>query len=111
VQIYAATNGYLDRITVEKVERFLGGLTESVHGNEPELLKKIAGGDWSDETQKGVEAAVQQYAEDFGFDLDEEGHPLDEEGDEPRLQARREGESESESVEPEEQKEEEAVPA
>jgi F-type H+/Na+-transporting ATPase subunit alpha len=83
VQIYAATNGYLDRIVVDKVERFLTGLTESVRGNEPELLKKIAEGDWSDETQNAVDDAVGQYAEDFGFDLDEEGHPV-EEGEEER---------------------------
>src|SRR5207302_6963345 len=46
IQIYAATNGYLDRIVVDKVERFLADLTDSVGGNEPELLKKIAEGDW-----------------------------------------------------------------
>src|SRR5213078_2897456 len=34
VQIYAATNGYLDRITVDRVERFLRGLTDLVRGNE-----------------------------------------------------------------------------
>ena len=84
VQIYAATNGYLDRILVEKVDKFLEGLTESVRGNEPELLKKIAGGDWCDETQSGVDEAVQRYAEDFGFDLDEEGHPLEDSEDVPR---------------------------
>ena len=78
IQIYAATNGYLDRIVVDKVERFLADLTDSVRGNEPELLKKIAEGDWSDETQGQVEKAVERFAEDFGFDLDEEGHPLDE---------------------------------
>jgi F-type H+/Na+-transporting ATPase subunit alpha len=81
IQIYAATNGYLDRIVVDKVERFLADLTDSVRGNEPELLKKIAEGDWSDETQNSVERAVRQFAEDFGFDLDEEGHPLDEDVD------------------------------
>jgi F-type H+-transporting ATPase subunit alpha len=78
VQIYAATNGYLDRIVVDKIERFLDGLTDAVRSAEPELLKKIASGDWSDETQNAVESAVEQYAEDFGFDLDEEGHPLEE---------------------------------
>ena len=57
-QIYAATNGYLDRIIVDKVEKFLTGVAESVRGNEPELLKKIAGGDWSDETQTALEEAV-----------------------------------------------------
>jgi F-type H+-transporting ATPase subunit alpha len=83
VQIYAATNGYLDRITVEKVDKFLAGLNDFARGNEPELLGKIAGGDWSDETQSAIEKAVQRYAEDFGFDLDEEGHPLEESDDEP----------------------------
>jgi F-type H+-transporting ATPase subunit alpha len=78
VQIYAATNGYLDRIVVGKVEKFLRELTGSVRGNEPETLKKIAEGDWSDETQKAVDTAVSQFAEDFGYDLDEEGLPLEE---------------------------------
>jgi F-type H+/Na+-transporting ATPase subunit alpha len=81
IQIYAATNGYLDRIVVDKVEKFLREVTDSVRGNEPELLKKIADGDWSDETQSQVDQAVQQFTEDFGFDLDEEGHPLDDGGD------------------------------
>src|SRR5215472_10332023 len=36
VQIFAATNGYVDRINVEKVPRFLENLSESVRGNEPE---------------------------------------------------------------------------
>src|SRR5690349_13666750 len=81
IQIYAATNGYLDRIVVDKVERFLADLTDSVRGNEPELLQKIAESDWSDETQGQVEKAVERFADDFGFDLDEEGHPLDEGGD------------------------------
>src|SRR6202042_1519575 len=50
VQIYAATNGYLDRIDVDKVERFLAGLSDSVHASSSEVLEKIAEGDWSDET-------------------------------------------------------------
>ena len=78
VQIYAATNGYLDRINVDRVEHFLAGLSDSVKAGQPELLEKIAGGDWSDDTVSELDAAVKQYAEDFGYDLDEEGHPLDE---------------------------------
>jgi F-type H+-transporting ATPase subunit alpha len=79
IQIYAATNGYLDRIVVDKVERFLADLTDYVRAQEPELMKKIAGGDWSDGTVESVEKVVKQFAADFGYDLDEEGHPLDEE--------------------------------
>jgi F-type H+-transporting ATPase subunit alpha len=106
VQIYAATNGYLDRIVVEKVDRFLTGLTENVRGGEPELLKKIAGGDWSDEVQNAVDKAVGQFAEDFGFDLDEEGHPLEDDHDEPRSRDRDSG-----ADEPAEEEDQEAVPA
>src|SRR5580692_9439634 len=38
-QIYAATNGYLDRILVDKVDRFLADLADNVRAGEPELLK------------------------------------------------------------------------
>jgi F-type H+-transporting ATPase subunit alpha len=109
IQIYAATNGYLDRINVDKVERFLEELTESVRGNEPELLKKIAEGDWDDSTQQAVDKAVARFAEDFGFDLDEEGHPLDD-GDEPPPRGNRD-DGRSGEAEPAEDKEEQAVPA
>jgi F-type H+-transporting ATPase subunit alpha len=78
IQIFAATNGYLDRIVVDKVEKFLEGLVDSVRASAGQLLEKIAGGDWSDETQSAADDAVKQYAEDFGYDLDEEGHPMEE---------------------------------
>src|SRR6201996_167749 len=71
VQIYAATNGYIDRIKVDKVDRFLADLTDSLRGSEPELLDKIGDGDWSDEIQSQLEKAVESFADDFGYDLDE----------------------------------------
>ena len=116
IQIYAATNGYLDRIVVDKVERFLADLTDSVRGNEPELLQKIAEGDWSDETQGQVEKAVERFADDFGFDLDEEGHPLDEGDDDDRGGPRRDeasssDEGEEDQEESESEKEEAGAPA
>jgi F-type H+/Na+-transporting ATPase subunit alpha len=107
-QIYAATNGYLDRILTEKVEKFLTLLTESLRGNEAELLKKIAGGDWSDATREALDQAIGTFAEDFGYDLDEEGHPI-EEGDapEPRRRSQPSGErQEEEEAESDEQEEE-----
>jgi F-type H+/Na+-transporting ATPase subunit alpha len=76
-QIYAATNGFVDRITLERVPKFLTDLIESIRGNEPELLKTIAGGDWSDETQDKLKASIGRFGEDFGHDLDEEGHPVE----------------------------------
>jgi F-type H+-transporting ATPase subunit alpha len=99
IQVYAATNGYLDRILVDKVDRFLADLTDYMRGNEAELLQKLAGGDWSDETQKAVESAVSTFAEDFGFDLDEEGHPLEEDGDERSSRRSRDDENRGEDEE------------
>jgi F-type H+-transporting ATPase subunit alpha len=107
VQIYAATNGYLDRIAVDKVERFLRDLTASVRANQPEVLEKVAAGDWDESTQSAVEAAVAQFAKDFGYDLDEEGHPLEDEDESDRATQPPEIASEA----PADEKEEEAVPA
>ncbi len=78
IQIYAATSGFLDRILAARVPEFLAELTERCHAEHGELRTKIAGGDWSEETQKGVHDAVETFARDFGYDLDEEGHPLEE---------------------------------
>ncbi|MBV9836754.1 MAG: F0F1 ATP synthase subunit alpha, partial [Solirubrobacterales bacterium] len=122
VQIYAATNGYLDRIKTEKVASFLADLTDSVKGNEPELLKQIADGDWSEETESQIGDAVERFAEDFGFDLDEEGHPLEDEEEQEEPPARGEEQQqdggqpeaqdgEERKEEEKEQEEEEAVPA
>jgi F-type H+-transporting ATPase subunit alpha len=77
-QIYAATNGFLDRINVDRVPDFLDGMTERLRSQHPDMLAKIAGGDWSEETQKELHDAVEAYAQDFGYDLDEEGQPLEE---------------------------------
>jgi F-type H+-transporting ATPase subunit alpha len=77
VQIYAATNGFVDRINVDRVEHFLSGLSDAMKASSAELLEKIAGGDWSDETVSELNDAVKQYTEDFGYDLDEEGHPME----------------------------------
>src|SRR5438270_718561 len=62
VQIFAATNGYLDRINVERVTEFLMELTERMHAQHGDVREKIAGGDWSEETQKAVDDAVSTFA-------------------------------------------------
>jgi F-type H+/Na+-transporting ATPase subunit alpha len=79
IQVFAATNGFVDRITVERVPTFLADLISAMHARYRELREKIAGGDWSQETQDAVRAAVAEFADDFGYDLDEEGQPLEDE--------------------------------
>jgi F-type H+-transporting ATPase subunit alpha len=77
IQIYAATAGFLDRIDADRVPEFLAELVERCHAQYADLRSKIASGDWSDETQKGLHDAVEAFAADFGYDLDEEGQPLE----------------------------------
>src|SRR5215216_3409034 len=101
--VFAATNGYVDRIREERVPEFHEQLVGRLRAEASDLLEKISGGDWSDETQTRLEEIVAEFADDFGYDLDEEGKPLDEEIEvDDRRRAEEEGERETE---------EEAAPA
>jgi F-type H+-transporting ATPase subunit alpha len=77
IQVFAATNGFVDRIRTDRVPEFLDQLTDRFHSEYDELLAKIRESDWSDETQDAIRKAVAEFADDFGYDLDEEGQPLD----------------------------------
>jgi F-type H+/Na+-transporting ATPase subunit alpha len=96
-QVYAATNGFVDRIDVDRIGEFLEGLSQRARSENPELLDKIGGGDWSDETQKGLRDLIATYADDFGYDLDEEGQPLSE-GESDRVKARPTGDTPASDV-------------
>ena len=76
--IFAATNGYVDRVAEERVPEFHEQLVGRLRAEAKDLLEKIGGGDWSDETQKRLTEIVAEFADDFGYDLDEEGKPIDE---------------------------------
>jgi F-type H+-transporting ATPase subunit alpha len=77
--VYAATNGFLDRIAADRVGEFHEGLVERLHADAKDTLEKMRDGDWSDETQEALRNSIEQFADDFGYDLDEEGQPLSEE--------------------------------
>jgi F-type H+-transporting ATPase subunit alpha len=86
VQVFAATNGFLDRIKTERVPEFLDQLQDRFHSEHEDLLSKIADGDWGDDTQEAVRNGVAEFADDFGYDLDEEGHPLEDRDETTREQ-------------------------
>jgi F-type H+-transporting ATPase subunit alpha len=115
--VYAATNGFLDRIDANRVPEFNQGLVERVHAETSDALKKIAEGDWSDETQKALDDTIAQYAEDFGYDLDEEGHALTDEqaiqegGRRSRDESEDSGDEDSDDETQERESEEEEEPA
>ena len=79
LQVYAATNGFLDRITVDRVPDVPRRPDVArAHAQHAELRAKIAAGDWSDETQAARRRRRSTSSpSDFGYDLDEEGEPID----------------------------------
>ena len=77
--VYAATNGFLDRINADRVPEFNRALVERLHADAGDKLKAIKGGDWSDDTQGGLRSSIEQFADDFGYDLDEDGQPMTDE--------------------------------
>ncbi len=102
--IYAATQGHLDRISADRVEDFQAELVDRVRSASEDTLTKIADGDWSDEVQKELDKVITQFAEDFGYDLDEEGNPLAED-DEDAATSRSRNNKKDEDEDREEEKE------
>jgi F-type H+/Na+-transporting ATPase subunit alpha len=101
VVIFAATNGFLDRISVDRVAEFHEALVSRMHADYADLLKRIAGGDWDDDVESELREAVADFADDFGYDLDEDGMPSDE-GDDARAPAAAETGAEDEDADEDE---------
>jgi F-type H+/Na+-transporting ATPase subunit alpha len=102
VQVFAATESFLDRLRLERVSEFLLGLTERMHAQHGELLARIGAGEWSQEIQQQLHDAVSAFAVDFGYDLDEEGQPMEDEEPPPLATPSRPLEQESTAPEGEE---------
>ena len=96
VQVYAATNGFLDRIDVDKVGKFNEDLLSRLRSDSSEVLGKIKDGDWKDDTQSALKDAISRFAEDFGYDLDEDGVPDD--GSKPENRPQNEETEQAEGV-------------
>jgi len=99
--IYSGTSGYLDRIKVDRIREFHQFMRERVHSDYEDLMKKIAEGDWEEETESALSDAIKDAIDDFGPDFDEEGNPL-EEGESDRVREGSDVGSEDKSEEREE---------
>ena len=95
--IFAATRGYVDRIELGRVEEFMTQLQERVRSDAKEAMDAIKDGDWSDGTQEKLESTIKQFAEDFGYDLDEEGQPLSDDAEDAATSRARNKDSEESS--------------
>jgi F-type H+-transporting ATPase subunit alpha len=101
LQIYAATQGHLDRINVDRIPEYLEALQQRAHSEISDVLESIGGGDWEDSTVDKVESFVKEFTDDFGCDLDEDGQPIDE-GESDRVKERKdddEGDKDSSKAE------------
>jgi F-type H+-transporting ATPase subunit alpha len=83
VVIYAATNGFLDRVSVDRVPEFHQDLVSRMRAENADVLEKIAGGSWDDDVVETVHSAVEEFAKDFGEDIDEDGVAIDSSSDAP----------------------------
>jgi F-type H+-transporting ATPase subunit alpha len=83
VVIYAATNGFVDRISVDRVPEFHQDLVSRMRSEHADTLEKIGNGEWDDDIIETIHDAVEEFAKDFGADLDEDGVAIDAASDEP----------------------------
>jgi F-type H+-transporting ATPase subunit alpha len=66
VVIWAGTNGYLDKLPVNKVKAFEEGLLSLVRGKHADILEAIrTSRDFSDDTAGKLKAAVEAFAKTF----------------------------------------------
>jgi F-type H+-transporting ATPase subunit alpha len=114
VVIFAATNGFLDRISVDRVPEFHEALVSRMHSEHADLLEKIAAGQWDEEVEQALRDAVAEFADDFGYDFDEDGGAVEDgDGDAPRERDEAESDDDEDETDDEtaDEPEEEAVTA
>jgi F-type H+/Na+-transporting ATPase subunit alpha len=93
--VLSGTGGYLDRIKTDRIDDFLEAMLQRLHSENDDLMKKIADGEWGDDTEAKLGDAIGEAIDDFGPDFDEEGNEI-EEGESDRVKSRG-GDSDSDS--------------
>jgi F-type H+-transporting ATPase subunit alpha len=68
ISLFAANEGYLDDVDVEKIVAFEAGLHGSFKDNDEELMKKInESGDLNDEISDGLKKAVEDFKQNGAY--------------------------------------------
>jgi F-type H+-transporting ATPase subunit alpha len=68
IAIYAATNGYIDDIPVDKVRQFEAGLLQFMRTIHPQVGQAIgAEKDLSPATRDALDAAIKEYKQTASF--------------------------------------------
>src|SRR5438874_2545041 len=61
IQIFSATQGHLDRISVERIPEYLAALTQRAHSEISDMRTRIGEGNWEDSDQKQLEQFVKEF--------------------------------------------------
>jgi len=59
--IYAANNGFFDKVAMEEIQTKQNGFVEFLSSSKIQLMEKIAGGDWSGETEGALKEAATEF--------------------------------------------------
>ncbi len=108
VVIYAATNGFIDRVSVDRVPEFHEALVARMRAEYSDTLEKIGDGKWDDDIVESVHDAVEEFAKDFGEDIDEDGVAIESGSDERAASSSDDDAGDEETAD---QSEKEAAPA
>ena len=108
VVIYAATNGFIDRVSVDRVPEFHEALVARMRAEYADTLEKIGDGKWDDDIVESVHDAVEEFAKDFGEDIDEDGVAIESGSDERAASSSDDDAGDEETAD---QSEKEAAPA
>jgi F-type H+-transporting ATPase subunit alpha len=110
VVIYAATNGFVDRISVDRVPEYHQDLVSRMRAEHADTLEKIAEGSWDDDIIETIHDAVEEFTKDFGADLDEDGVAIDS-GSDDKASATSDDDDDDSADETADEPEKEAAPA
>ncbi len=75
--IYAGTGGYLDRLSIDRVQDFLESMLGRLKAENKDLLGRLEEGKFEESDEEELGKAIAEAIDDFGPDLDEDGQPLE----------------------------------
>ena len=61
VSLFAADRGHMDDVELAKIGAFEGALIDAMRSSHDQLMATLDGGDWNDELESQLEAAVAEF--------------------------------------------------
>ena len=63
ISLFAVDRGYMDKVSLDKIGAFETALIAWVESNASDLVETLNTGAWNDETEAGLKAACDDFAE------------------------------------------------